>query len=65
MNIHSTENNLSNLLDKNEQALYLFRSKILLILLQKQVCKLTDFSQKKQLSTPSALVISVLNFMGG
>lgn len=37
MNIHSTENNLSNLLDKNEQALYLFRSKIVLILLQKHM----------------------------
>ncbi len=52
MNIHSTENNLSNLLDKNEQALYLFRSKILLILLQKQVCKLTDFSQKNSYQRP-------------
>lgn len=37
MNIHSTENNLSNLLDKNEQVLYLFRSKIMLILLQKHM----------------------------
>ncbi|AXD59074.1 hypothetical protein XS28_07455 [Salmonella enterica subsp. enterica] len=37
MNIHSTENNLSNLLDKNEQALYLFRSEIVLILLQKHM----------------------------
>lgn len=37
MNIHSTENNLSNLLDKNEQVLYFFRSKIVLILLQKHM----------------------------
>ncbi|EFU58133.1 hypothetical protein HMPREF9545_02036 [Escherichia coli MS 16-3] len=37
MNIHSTENNLSNLLDKNEQVLYLFCSKIVLILLQKHM----------------------------
>ncbi len=69
MNIHSTENNLSNLLDKNEQALYLFRSKIVLILLQKHMLLtyllINRFFTKKQLSTPSALVISVLNFMGG
>lgn len=37
MNIHSTENNLSNLLDKNEQVLYLFSSKIVLILLLKHM----------------------------
>ncbi|EDS8886656.1 hypothetical protein GQC79_001504 [Salmonella enterica] len=69
MNIHSTENNLSNLLDKNEQALYLFRSEIVLILLQKHMLLtyllINRFFTEKQLSTPSALVISVLNFMGG
>lgn len=69
MNIHSTENNLSNLLDKNEQALYLFRSKVVLILLQKHMLLtyllINRFFTKKQLSAPSALVISALNFMGG
>ncbi|EBA1888559.1 hypothetical protein DB992_04160 [Salmonella enterica] len=42
MNIHSTENNLSNLLDKNEQSLNLFRSKIVLILLQNAGGKFSD-----------------------